>query len=209
MDCPAWMQRATAICPSPATARPPGPRSRWCMAWHPACHVSNRLLHGGVRMDWDHHADRAQRGWPDESPLSYAQWEAWLNTRLAGALVTALLAALAPSIVVLLYGEPYRPAARLLAALAAVGLVSRRSRTPPRTCWIAISRRCRSACPASSTSAGRAWPAATSTGPRRPPPGSSPIRSRRSRARGSTARATSRAGGRTARSSTWAASTRR
>ena len=43
---------------------------------------------------------------------------------LAGALVTALLAALAPSIVVLLYGEPYRPAAGPLAALAAVALVS-------------------------------------------------------------------------------------
>ena len=35
-------------------------------------------------MDREHHADRAQRGWPVESPLSYAQWEAWLNTRLAG-----------------------------------------------------------------------------------------------------------------------------
>jgi len=35
-------------------------------------------------MDREHHADRAQRGWPGESPLSYAQWEAWLNTPLAG-----------------------------------------------------------------------------------------------------------------------------
>jgi O-antigen/teichoic acid export membrane protein len=43
---------------------------------------------------------------------------------LAGALVAALVAALAPGLVVLLYGEPYRPAAGLLAALAAVGLVS-------------------------------------------------------------------------------------
>jgi O-antigen/teichoic acid export membrane protein len=43
---------------------------------------------------------------------------------LAGALVAALVAALAPGIVVLLYGEPYRPAAGLLAALAAVALVS-------------------------------------------------------------------------------------
>jgi O-antigen/teichoic acid export membrane protein len=43
---------------------------------------------------------------------------------LAGALVTALVAALAPGIVVLLYGEPYRPAAGLLTALVAVALVS-------------------------------------------------------------------------------------
>jgi O-antigen/teichoic acid export membrane protein len=43
---------------------------------------------------------------------------------VAGALVTALVGALAPGIVVLLYGEPYRPAAGLLTALAAVALVS-------------------------------------------------------------------------------------
>ena len=43
---------------------------------------------------------------------------------LAGALVTALVAALAPALVVLLYGEPYRPAAGLLTALVAVALVS-------------------------------------------------------------------------------------
>jgi len=43
---------------------------------------------------------------------------------LAGALVTALLAALAPGVIVFLYGEPYRPAAGLLAALAGVAFVS-------------------------------------------------------------------------------------
>ena len=43
---------------------------------------------------------------------------------LAGGLVAALVAALAPAIVVLLYGEPYRPAAGLLSALALVALVS-------------------------------------------------------------------------------------
>jgi O-antigen/teichoic acid export membrane protein len=43
---------------------------------------------------------------------------------LAGALVTAIVAALAPGIVVLLYGEPYRPAAGLLTALAGIALVS-------------------------------------------------------------------------------------
>jgi O-antigen/teichoic acid export membrane protein len=43
---------------------------------------------------------------------------------LAGALVTALVAALAPGIVVLLYGEPYRPAAGLLTALVGIALVS-------------------------------------------------------------------------------------
>lgn len=43
---------------------------------------------------------------------------------LAGALTAALTAALAPAIVVLLYGEPYRPAAPLLGALAGVALVS-------------------------------------------------------------------------------------
>lgn len=43
---------------------------------------------------------------------------------LAGALIAALLAALAPGAVVLLYGEPYLPAAALLSALAGVALVS-------------------------------------------------------------------------------------
>jgi O-antigen/teichoic acid export membrane protein len=43
---------------------------------------------------------------------------------LAGALVAALVAALAPGIVVLLYGEPYRPAAPLLTALVGVAVVS-------------------------------------------------------------------------------------
>jgi O-antigen/teichoic acid export membrane protein len=43
---------------------------------------------------------------------------------LAGALTAALIAALAPAIVVVLYGEPYRPAAPLLAALAGVALLS-------------------------------------------------------------------------------------
>jgi O-antigen/teichoic acid export membrane protein len=43
---------------------------------------------------------------------------------LAGALIAALVAALAPGIVVVLYGEPYRPAATLLSALAGVALVS-------------------------------------------------------------------------------------
>ena len=63
--------------------------------------------------------------------------------------------------------------------------------------------------PGELTSAGRVWRAATSTGPRRRQSGSSPIRSRRRRARGSIARATSRAGGRTAPWNTWAASTPR
>jgi O-antigen/teichoic acid export membrane protein len=43
---------------------------------------------------------------------------------LAGALTAALTAALAPGITTLLYGEPYRPAAALLSALAGVALVS-------------------------------------------------------------------------------------
>jgi O-antigen/teichoic acid export membrane protein len=43
---------------------------------------------------------------------------------LAGALVTALVAALAPAIVVLLYGEPYRPVAALLPGLAGIALIS-------------------------------------------------------------------------------------
>jgi O-antigen/teichoic acid export membrane protein len=43
---------------------------------------------------------------------------------LAGALTAALTAALAPGIIVLLYGEPYLPAAALLSALAGVALVS-------------------------------------------------------------------------------------
>lgn len=43
---------------------------------------------------------------------------------LAGALIAALVAALAPGVVVILYGEPYLPAAALLSALAGVALVS-------------------------------------------------------------------------------------
>ena len=43
---------------------------------------------------------------------------------LAGALTAALTAALAPGIMVMLYGEPYLPAATLLSALAGVALVS-------------------------------------------------------------------------------------
>jgi O-antigen/teichoic acid export membrane protein len=43
---------------------------------------------------------------------------------LAGGLIAALVAALAPGVVVILYGRPYLPAAVLLSALAGVALVS-------------------------------------------------------------------------------------